>query len=132
MARLYFGSYGHNPSGKQYVYWGGDNYRTGQNVNVPVTHWKSGKLFNTMFTIQRTSGSEMGLNEASRLETMGIDVKAINGTDVMDLPGATPFENKTQWKQYSQQEYENEVNMRLGGFITPTDTAEATIRLLGE
>lgn len=36
--RLYYGGNGHHPSGKQYVYWGNDNLRTGQNVVAPVTN----------------------------------------------------------------------------------------------
>ena len=48
MTRLYYGQYGHTPSGKQYVYYGGDNYRTGDNVVAPVTNKKSGKTYNTM------------------------------------------------------------------------------------
>ena len=51
--RLYYGGYGHHPSGKQYVYWGGNNLRTGQNVVAPVTNKWSGKTYNTMFTIMR-------------------------------------------------------------------------------
>ena len=52
--KLLFGGYGHNPSttGKQYAYWGGDNYNVGQNVVAPVTRY--GKTYNTMFTIQNT------------------------------------------------------------------------------
>ena len=67
MARLVYGSYGHNPSGKQYVYWGSDNLRTGQSVLAPVTNF--GKTYNTMFTIQRTSSetSPMAQREANRL-----------------------------------------------------------------
>lgn len=112
MARLYYGGYGHNPSGKQYVYWGGDNYRTGQNVNVPVTHWKSGKNYNTMFTIMRTSGSDMAENEANRLNNLGIDIKTINGTDVMDLPGAKDWSSKKEWKEWSDLVYEDKMEAR--------------------
>lgn len=59
--RIYVGGYGHNPTGqKQYAYWGGDNYRTGQEVVAPVTHPVSGRTYNTMFKIQiaRSSNSE--------------------------------------------------------------------------
>lgn len=113
MARLYYGGYGHHPSGKQYVYWGGDNYRTGQNVNVPVTHWKSGKTYNTMFTIQRTSGGEMAIEESRRVMfDLGKGIKTINGTDVMTLPGASEWGSKRQWKEWSDLVYEDQVEAR--------------------
>lgn len=128
--RLYYGGYGHHPSGKQYVYWGDDNYRTGQNVNVPVTNWKSGKTYNTMFTIMRTSGSSMGEQEAQRLTNSGIDIKSINGTNVMTLPGAMDFSSKGEWKKYSDEEYASELQARLQRYVPPQqDTTEAQERL---
>lgn len=129
MAKLYYGGYGHHPSGKQYVYWGNDNYRTGQNVNVPVTNKKTGKTYNTMFTIQRTSGSEMGQNEAERLENSGITIKSINGTNVMTLPGAMDFSSKGAWKRYSDEEYASELQARLQRFVPQTNTQQAEERL---
>lgn len=113
MAKLYYGSYGHNPSGKQYVYWGGDNYRTGQHVVAPVTHWKSGKTYDTMFTIQRTSGSEMGQNEAERLENQGIGIKTIGGRDVLSLPSGSQYQSKADWERSSNMRYEEAVRQRL-------------------
>ena len=127
--KLYYGGYGHNPHGKQYVYWGNDNYRTGQNVNVPVTNWKTGKTYNTMFTIQRTSGSSMGEKEAQRLENSGVNIKYINGTNVMDLPSANNFSSKTEWRQYSQEQYRAEQMSRLSAFNQPTNNAMAQERL---
>ena len=127
--KLYYGGYGHHPSGKQYVYWGDDNYRTGQNVNVPVTNWKTGKTYNTMFTIQRTSGSTMGEQEAERLENSDINIKTINGTNVMTLPGAYDFSSKSAWKEYSDEQYAQEIQRRLGAFTPPKNTAEAYERL---
>lgn len=130
MAKLYYGSYGHNPSGKQYVYWGSDNYRTGQNVVAPVTHWKSGKTYNTMFTIQRTSGSTMGENEAERLENQGIDVKWIGGRDVMSLPSGSQYQSKAEWQRSSNQRYEDAVRQRLMAY-EKNDSSLARTRLLG-
>ncbi len=127
MAKLVYGGYGHHPSGKQYVYWGSDTLRTGQNVNVPVTNRKSGKTYNTMFTIMRTSGSDMGMNEASRLEGMGINIKSVNGTDVMTLPGAADWSSKREWAEWSNLVYDEKY--RLGDFATPS-TEEARARLM--
>lgn len=127
--KLYYGGYGHHPSGKQYVYWGDDNYRTGQNVNVPVTNWKSGKTYNTMFTIQRTSGSTMGEQEAARLEANGKEIKSINGTDVMTLPSAYQFSSKGEWARYSDEEYKAEQMARLSAFNPKNDTTMAQQRL---
>lgn len=128
--KLYYGGYGHNPHGKQYVYWGDDNYRTGQNVNVPVTNWKTGKTYNTMFTIQRISGSKMGEQEADRLENSGINIKFINGTDVSSLPSAINFSSKSEWKRYSDEQLANEYMTRLAQFTPQTDTAVAQDRLM--
>ena len=127
--KLVYGGYGHHPSGKQYVYWGSDTLRTGQNVNVPVTNWRSGKNYNTMFTIQRTSGSEMGENEASRLEGIGIDVKTVNGTDVMTLPGAKSWSSKREWAEWSDLVYDEAHG--LEDFKVNTDYTEARNRLVG-
>ncbi len=129
MAKLYYGSYGHNPSGKQYVYWGGDNYRTGQHVVAPVTHWKSGKTYDTMFTIQRTSGGEMGENEAERLEVQGIDVKWIGGRDTLSLPSGSQYQSKADWERSSNMRYEEAVRQRLMSYER-NNTDLARTRLL--
>lgn len=113
--RLYYGGYGHHPSGKQYVYLGDDNYRTGQNVVVPVRQWKSGKLYNTMFTIQRTSdvNSKMSINEMQRLTSQGTAIKFIENSNVMSLPGASDWKSAKQWKEWSNLVYEEEIKNRL-------------------
>lgn len=113
--RLYYGGYGHHPRGKQYVYLGGDNYRTGQNVVVPVRQWKSGKLYNTMFTIQRSSNvdSKMSINEMQRLTNQGTSIKFIEGSNVMSLPGASDWKSAKQWKEWSNLVYEEEIKNRL-------------------
>ena len=65
--RLYYGTYGHHITGKLYVYWGDDNLRTGQQVVAPVTHYKSGKNYNTMFTIARAQSEKNAQGEVNRL-----------------------------------------------------------------
>ena len=105
MARLLYGGYGHNPRGKQYVYWGGDNYRTGQNVVAPVTDPVTGRTYRTMFTIRRTSAGEMGQNEAKRLEAQGINIKSVEGRDVLSLPGGQDYTSASQWKRESDERY---------------------------
>ena len=101
MAKLAYGGFGHNPSGKQYVYWVGDSYRTGQNVVAPVTNWKTGKTYRTMFTIMRTTNedSKMAQGEEQRLAGQGINIKAIDGRDVMSLPGAAEYPSAAAWKR---------------------------------
>lgn len=101
MAKLAYGGFGHHPSGKQYVYWVGDSYRTGQNVVAPVTDWRTGKTYRTMFTIMRTTNedSKMAQGEEQRLAGKGINIKAIDGRDVMSLPGAAEYPSAAAWKR---------------------------------
>ena len=103
--RLYYGTYGHHLSGKLYVYWGDDNLRTGQQVVAPVTNPKSGKNYNTMFTIARAQSVKNAQGEVSRLTENGIFIKTIPGRDVMSLPGAAPFKSKAEWKRDSDRRY---------------------------
>lgn len=111
--KIYYGGYGHHPSGKQYAYWGNDNYRTGQNVVAPVTRF--GKTYNTMFTIMRTSaaGSCMANNEAQRLSQRGIGIKMIKGTDTLELPGAENYNTQKEWKQESDTKYAERMRLRV-------------------
>lgn len=113
--RIYYGGYGHHPSGKQYAYWGNDNYRTGQNVVAPVTNKFTGQTYNTMFTIMRTSNanSQMASNEAQRLSQRGIGMKMIKGTNTLELPGAIGRESQRAWKQESDAMYEQRMRARL-------------------
>lgn len=129
MARLLYGGYGHHPSGKQYVYWGSDTNRTGQNLNVPVTNPRTGKTYNTMFTVQRTSGSTMGENEAERLQNQGINIKAVNGTNVMTLPGAQEWSSKSEWKEWSNLLREESIENRLAAFNQKANNTEPIARL---
>lgn len=118
MTKLLYGSYGHHPSGKQYVYYGDDSHRVGQNVVAPVTNWKTGKNYNTMFTIQRTSkvDSKQSENEIERLGNSGIFIKTITpGLNLSTLPGSKPFDRKTEWKKYSDYVYHKNIKSRLTG-----------------
>ena len=134
--RLYYGGYGHHPSGKQFVYWGGDNYRTGQSVVAPVTNKWTHRTHNTMFTIMRTSGggSEMATNEAQRLSMRGIGIKYLNGTDVLQLPGAIEngYRSKRQWRVESDQKYLDRISGRVMSYYPAADTSSAEQRLMGE
>jgi len=103
--RLYYGTYGHHLSGKLYVYWGGDNLRTGQQVVAPVTNKRSGRTYNTMFTISKSSSEKNAAGEVGRLEGEGIFIKTINGRDLLSLPGGKPFESKEAWKRESEERY---------------------------
>ena len=116
MTKLLYGSYGHHPSGKQYVYYGDDSHRVGQNVVAPVTN--HGKTYNTMFTIQRTSkvDSKQSENEIERLDKSGIFIKTITpGLNLSTLPGSKPFNRKTEWKKYSDYVYHKNIKERLTG-----------------
>lgn len=120
--KLLMGSYGHNPdpNGKQYAYWGGENYNVGQNVVAPVTN--HGKTYNTMFTIQATYNSDSipGQYELDKLQ--GIDLKTIGSKDVMQLPGASQYSSKAEWTR--------EAKNRLRAMNKTTDTTQASQRLL--
>lgn len=131
--RLYYGGYGHNPSGKQYVYWGNNNLRTGQNVVAPVTNKWSGRTYNTMFTIMRTSGADtpMANNEAQRLSQRGIGIKSIVGTDTLKLPGGQNYDSKKAWKEDSANRYDMKIRERLLGSFLPKYSSQARNRLLG-
>lgn len=107
--KIYSGSYGHNPKpgSKQYSYFGGGNYRVGQNVVAPVRHYKSGKVYNTMFTIQRTNKladttrrtvTDKGADMLESFTDRGIFLKEIQGTDVLSLPGGERYKSALAWK----------------------------------
>lgn len=101
--RLYYGTYGHRLSGKLYVYWGGDNLRTGQQVVAPVTN--HGKTYNTMFTIARGVNAKNAESEVERIENAGIAIKTIGGRDTLSLPGGQQFKTKKEWREDSEKRY---------------------------
>lgn len=111
--RLYYGTYGHHLSGKLYVYWGDDNYRTGQQVIAPVTNKFSGKTYNTMFTIGKSGAatSKATIKEITRLGEAGINIKTLGSRDLLSLPGGKNFETKKQWKADSERRYRIKHNL---------------------
>lgn len=129
---LVYGGYGHNPSGKQYVYWAGDNYRTGQSVVAPVTNKRTGRTYNTMFTIQRTSkeSSPMAQREESRLINDGIYIKTIGGRNVLDLPSGSQYKSASEWSRISNQSYWGNVENRLLSYKSNPNNTVAQQRLL--
>lgn len=127
--KLLMGGYGHNPdpNGKQYAYWGGDNYNVGQNAIAPVTN--HGKTYNTMFTIQATYDRDKGLSDyILKNQLKGINIKDIGSKDVMSLPGASQYSTKSQWTQASNKRYMAE--QRLRSMNIKTDTTQAKQQLL--
>ena len=109
--KLYYGTYGHHLSGKLYVYWGDDNLRTGQQVVAPVTNPKSGKNYNTMFTIARAQSPANAQNEVNRLSEEGIFIKTISGRDTLSLPGGMEFNTKIEWKRDSDRRYREKYHL---------------------
>lgn len=122
--RLYYGTYGHHLSGKLYVYWGDDNLRTGQQVVAPVTNKRSGRTYNTMFTISKSSSEKNAAPEVGRLEGEGIFIKTIGGRDLLSLPGGKPFESKEAWRRESEERYRKKHN--LPPLEKPVKSASAT------
>ena len=120
--RLYYGTYGHHLSGKLYVYWGDDNLRTGEQVVAPVTNKKSGKTYDTMFTIARAQNEKNAQGEVDRLTDRGIFIKTIGGRGTLSLPGGTMFDSKAGWKRDSDRRYENRKRARLGLSPLPSIT----------
>lgn len=122
--RLYLGGYGHNPStdGKMYAYYGGDNFRVGENVVAPVTNHKSGRTYNTMFTIQSTYNPESIVGQYEMNKLSGIDLKTLGGRDVMQLPGSSQYGSKAEWTRQAKN--------RLSAMNVRADTTQASQRLL--
>lgn len=135
MAKLLYGGYGHHPSGKQYVYIGSDDNRTGQNLVAPVTNRRINKTYNTMFTVMRTGklDGQMAQAEIERLESKGIDIKDIRNANVLSLPGGKPFKSATQWKKYSNYVYSEKIKARLTGkeprILTPEEYFKPTQKM---
>lgn len=128
MTKLLYGSYGHHPSGKQYVYYGDDNHRAGESVVAPVTNKWTNRTYNTMFTIQRTSklDTPYSLDQVEKLNGRGINIKTIRpGLNLSTLPGSKPFDRKQEWKKYSDYVYHRRKKQQLTGkpqkILTPEE-----------
>lgn len=143
MARLYSGGFGHNPSAKKmYTYWGDKDYNVGENVNVPVTNPKTGKTYNTMFTIYETDKPDttwgQAVEDRAKMGSRDGRIKWINGRSVTDLPSFNEYGSKKAWAEESEaawrepqiQEWMKEARFRLNSFdISQTNNSEAVYRL---
>lgn len=131
--RLYYGTYGHHLSGKLYVYWGDDNLRTGEQVVAPVTNKKSGRTYNTMFTIARAQSVKNAQGEEGRLSEQGIFIKTIGGRETLTLPGGQNFDSKAAWKRDSEERYRTKFGLppRESQNKNPTKSKNALFSLPG-
>ncbi len=119
MAKLVSVSYGHgSPSGKLYDYETDKEYRAGDVIVVPVEHYKSHKLYNTLAIVQTTTKEDTGgwkaradfltdpnndikpKNVGQRLEIarqQGLDVHNQRQVTVRTLPGYKGRESNEKW-----------------------------------
>ena len=123
MAKLVSVSYGHgSPSGKLYDYETDKEYRAGDVIVVPVEHYKSHKLYNTLAIVQTTTKEDTGgwkaradfltdpnndikpKNVGQRLEIarqQGLDVHNQRQVTVRTLPGYKGRESNEKWSSGS-------------------------------
>ncbi len=129
-SRIISVSYGHgSASGKLYDYETDKEYRTGDVVVVPVEHYQSHKLYNTLAVVQmttdedtekwkqkadnlttpdgeRTDGKKIKpKNVAQRLEIaqqQGLDVSSQRDVTVRTLPGYKGRESNEKWSSGSR------------------------------
>ncbi len=129
-SRIISVSYGHgSASGKLYDYETDKEYRTGDVVVVPVEHYQSHKLYNTLAVVQmttdedaekwkqkadnlttpdgeRTDGKKIKpKNVAQRLEIaqkQGLDVSSQRDVTVRTLPGYKGRESNEKWSSESR------------------------------
>ena len=124
MAKLVSVSYGHgSPSGKLYDYETDKEYRAGDVIVVPVEHYKSHKLYNTLAIVQTTTKEDTGgwkaradfltdpkndikaKNVGQRLEIarqQGLDVHNQRQVTVRTLPGYKGRESNEKWSSGSR------------------------------
>ena len=124
MAKLVSVSYGHgSPSGKLYDYETDKEYRAGDVIVVPVEHYKSHKLYNTLAIVQTTTKEDTGgwkaradfltdpnndikpKNVGQRLEIarqQGLDVHNQRQVTVRTLPGSKGRESNEKWSSGSR------------------------------
>ena len=124
MAKLVSVSYGHGaPSGKLYDYETDKEYRAGDVIVVPVEHYKSHKLYNTLAIVQTTTKEDTGgwkaradfltdpnndikpKNVGQRLEIarqQGLDVHNQRQVTVRTLPGYKGRESNEKWSSGSR------------------------------
>ena len=124
MSKLVSVSYGHgSPSGKLYDYETDKEYRAGDVIVVPVEHYKSHKLYNTLAIVQTTTKEDTGgwkaradfltdpnndikpKNVGQRLEIarqQGLDVHNQRQVTVRTLPGYKGRESNEKWSSGSR------------------------------
>ena len=124
MAKLVSVSYGHgSPSGKLYDYETDKEYRAGDVIVVPVEHYKSHKLYNTLAIVQTSTKEDTGgwkaradfltdpnndikpKNVGQRLEIarqQGLDVHNQRQVTVRTLPGYKGRESNEKWSSGSR------------------------------
>ena len=124
MAKLVSVSYGHgSPSGKLYDYETDKEYRAGDVIVVPVEHYKSHKLYDTLAIVQTTTKEDTGgwkaradfltdpnndikpKNVGQRLEIarqQGLDVHNQRQVTVRTLPGYKGRESNEKWSSGSR------------------------------
>lgn len=113
-------AYGHttSPHGKLYDYTTEKEYRAGDVVVVPVEHYKTHRLYNTLATVQTTHGFDTvaGQEHAEYLtdpnnpikpkdvglrltvaRMNGIEAKNDRAVDITTLPGYKTRESKEKW-----------------------------------
>lgn len=124
-SRIVSVSYGHgSPSGKLYDYETDKEYRTGDVIVVPVEHYKSHKLYNTLAVVQMTTkedtekwkqkadnlttpDGERGGGKKIRPKNVGqrleiaqqqrLDVSSQRDVTVRTLPGYKTRANNEKW-----------------------------------
>ena len=123
-SRIISVSYGHgSPSGKLYDYETDKEYRAGDVIVVPVEHYKSHKLYNTLAIVQTTTKEDTGgwkaradfltdpnndikpKNVGQRLEIarqQGLDVHNQRQVTVRTLPGYKGRESNEKWSSGSR------------------------------
>ena len=121
MAKLVSVSYGHgSPSGKLYDYETDKEYRAGDVIVVPVEHYKSHKLYNTLAIVQTTTKEDTGgwkaradfltdpnndikpKNVGQSAKRQGLDVESQRDVTVRTLPGYKGRESNEKWSSGSR------------------------------
>ena len=129
-SRIVSVSYGHgSPSGKLYDYETDKEYRAGDVIVVPVEHYKSHKLYNTLAVVQFTTGEDTAKwkqkadnlttpdgertdgktikpkNVGQRLEIaqrQGLDVHSQRQVTIRTLPGYKGRKSNEKWSSGSR------------------------------
>lgn len=118
------GNGGYSASGQNYDYETDKEYRAGDVVVVPVTHWKSGKTYNTVAVVQTTHaidgktaqshieavGKDNMKNTSMRLEVakkQGLNVETDRQVNITTLPGYESRLSSEKWSEKQTKPKEN-------------------------